>query len=172
MCGGGSRDVEVAVEKLDNIIQEGKHDAVAHDPNEDVSTFDPLVVIRVNIAFEYIDLSHDGFGGAMHHHPKGNITQKEEEGRSKASAYYGSTGNAPTQIDEGIPGIRTEGLKDTNFFAYYATIDNNNNGTEDGKDRELTTALALEKIEGFSVYVPLEQTIHKYGAKEYAISRK
>ena len=57
-------------------------------------------------------------------------------------------------------------------FAYYATIDNNNNGTEDGKYRELTTDLALEKIEGFSVYVPLEQTIHKYGAKEYAISRK
>ena len=150
----------------DHSHQEGKHDAVAHNLAKAVTTSGLLGVSGVKIPSEDIDFTYTGVGGTKHHHPMGAIKQKEKDGGKKASADNGSSGTIPPQLDNGILGISTAGLKDpANYIAHSATVDDNNNGWEGEKDGELAAALVLERAGGFSVDVSLDQTMHKSGAE-------
>ena len=78
-----------------------------------------------------------------------------------------SSGTIPPQLDNGILGISTAGIKDpTNYISHSDTVDDNNNGWEGEKDGELAAALVLERAGGFSVDVSMDQTMHKSIAKE------
>ena len=155
-----------------DIHQEGKHNAVSHNSAKYVTTFGLLGVIGVKIPSKDIDFTYTGGGGTKHHHPMGTIKHKEKEVGKKDSVDNGSSGTIPPQLDNGILGISTAGLKDpANYIEHSATVDDNNNGWEDEKDRELAAALALTRARGFSVDVSLDQIMHKSGAEECELLR-
>ena len=77
----------------------------------------------------------------------GNTKQKDKEGGKKVLADNRSSGTIPPQLDNGILGISTAGLKDpANYIAHSATVDDNNNGWKGEKYGELAAAWSWKDL--------------------------
>ena len=157
--------------KSDDNHQEGKNDAIAHILAKAVTPSGLLGVSGAKIPSEDIAFTYTGVGGQSIPTPCGPPNKKIRRGGRRPWRTTDHPGPSP-QLDNGILGIRTAGIKDpANYISHSTTVDDNNNGWEDEKDGELAAALALARAGGFSVDVSLEQTMHKYGAKECDLLR-